>query len=79
MSADHQDFAVARLQGSPQYPNISGTVWFQNVPGGTFISVKVTGLPPYQPAPLEGIPLDPTGSTSMSSETALWAIRRIPS
>lgn len=54
-------FAVARITGSPQYPDIRGAVWFQDVPGGTFVSVKVTGLPLYQPAPPGGDPIGPHG------------------
>lgn len=54
-------FAVARLSGSPSYPQIQGSVWFQDVPGGTFVSVQVTGLPPYEPAPPGGNPIGPHG------------------
>lgn len=54
-------FAVARITGSPSYPQISGTAWFQDVPGGTFVSVKVTGLPRYRPAPPGGDPIGPHG------------------
>lgn len=55
------NFAVAKVFGGPLYPEIRGTVWFQDVPGGTFISVQVSGLPCYRPAPPGGDPIGPHG------------------
>lgn len=39
--------AVADLQGGPLAPEISGTVSFEPVEGGTVVTVELTGLPPY--------------------------------
>jgi Cu-Zn family superoxide dismutase len=40
--------AVASLQGGPLAPEISGTVHFKPVEGGTIVTVELTGLPPYE-------------------------------
>lgn len=53
--------AFACVSGGPQYPEISGVVWFQSVVGGTFVSAQISGLPPYQPAPPGGNPIGPFG------------------
>lgn len=53
--------AIAHLRGSPLYPQIRGSVIFTDVPGGTEVSVHVSGLPPYQPAPPGGDPIGPHG------------------
>ncbi|GEN34910.1 superoxide dismutase family protein [Aneurinibacillus danicus] len=42
--------ATARIRGGPLAPGIKGTVQFSPVQGGTWVSVYVEGLPPYQPA-----------------------------
>ena len=47
--------AVALIHGGPLAPEIAGSVYFADVPGGTEVYVNVRGLPPYQPA-LDGKP-----------------------
>lgn len=42
--------AIAYIKGGPLAPNIKGTVYFVNVPGGTQVYVNVSGLPQYMPA-----------------------------
>lgn len=42
--------AVAYIAGGPLAPKIKGTVTFMEVPGGTEVSVDVTGLPAFKPA-----------------------------
>lgn len=42
--------ARAILKGSNKYPDIRGTVWFQDVPMGTMVCTFVKGLPSYTPA-----------------------------
>ena len=39
--------AVASVQGGPLAPDVSGTVRFETVEGGTLVTVELTGLPPY--------------------------------
>ena len=53
--------AIAEIRGGPLAPEIQGTVLFQDLPGGTMISVYVTGLPAYQPATSEQAPIGPFG------------------
>lgn len=53
--------AVARIRGGPLAPGISGTVLFQDVPGGTLVSVEVDGLPPFRPARNGEPPIGPHG------------------
>lgn len=53
--------ARAIVKGGPLAPNISGIVYFKAVPGGTKVSVVVTGLPPYQPAKNNKPPIGPHG------------------
>lgn len=53
--------AVSYLKGGPLAPNISGTVWFADVQGGTEICVNVYGLPPYRPAIGNEPPIGPHG------------------
>ncbi len=48
LKAERPDSAAMFIAG-PLAPDISGTVTFHNVPGGTVVSVEVEGLPPYQP------------------------------
>ena len=64
----HQDpgvidgkLAVARLMGGPLAPDINGTVWFRDVPGGVQVSVNIAGLPPLQPAAGGNPPTGPHG------------------
>lgn len=53
--------AVAIIRGGPLAPQISGTVWFTDVPGGTEVCVGVAGLPPYRPAQDGQPPVGPHG------------------
>ncbi|MBO8171683.1 MAG: superoxide dismutase family protein [Bacillaceae bacterium] len=53
--------ALAKIQGSPLAPDLSGTVVFKAVPGGTQVTVEVEGLPPYQPAQNGKAPIGPHG------------------
>lgn len=55
------DSAVAIMRGGPLAPQISGTVWFRDVPGGTDVYVLVSGLPPYSPAYNDRDPIGPHG------------------
>lgn len=41
--------AVAVIQGGPLAPGLKGTVEFRRFGGGTLVSVRVSGLPPYRP------------------------------
>ncbi len=41
--------AMAEINGGPLAPQIKGQVFFEEVNGGTMITVYVTGLPNYQP------------------------------
>lgn len=41
--------AVTTLIASPTHPAITGTVSFRDGVGGTWVTVHVDGLPPYQP------------------------------
>ncbi|MBP1924314.1 Cu-Zn family superoxide dismutase [Sedimentibacter acidaminivorans] len=42
--------AIAYITGGPLARDIKGAVLFEDVPGGTQVSVEVSGLPLYQPA-----------------------------
>lgn len=42
--------AIAYVRGSVLYPDISGTVYFKDVPGGCEVYVDVKGLPNFSPA-----------------------------
>ena len=53
--------AKAIIRGGPLAPQIRGAVRFKDVPGGTWVSVKVTGLPPYRPATNGEDPIGPHG------------------
>lgn len=53
--------AIARIKGSPSYPDIKGVVYFFSVPCGTEVSVCVQGLPNYQPAEGDQSPIGPFG------------------
>ncbi|AOY75143.1 superoxide dismutase family protein [Clostridium formicaceticum] len=56
-----QSLAVAYIKGGPLQPEIQGSVWFKEVPGGTEVYVEVKGLPPYQPATNDDAPVGPHG------------------
>ncbi|MPM96766.1 hypothetical protein SDC9_143931 [bioreactor metagenome] len=51
----------AYIKGGPLAPSIKGVVTFRDVPGGTEVSVTVTGLPQYQPAEGNRAPVGPHG------------------
>lgn len=53
--------ASAVIKGGPLASQISGVVYFTDVPGGTMVCVSVTGLPEYSPAPDGGAPIGPHG------------------
>jgi superoxide dismutase, Cu-Zn family len=53
--------AIAEIHGGPLAPQISGMVFFQDVSGGTWVSVDIIGLPPYQPATKDKQPIGPHG------------------
>lgn len=53
--------AVAEIRGGPLAPEISGTVWFHDTVGGTWVSAYITGLPDYQPAQPGQSPIGPFG------------------
>ena len=53
--------AVANIIGGPLAPDISGTVTFTDVEGGTEVSVEVNGLPAYKPAAGGNPPVGPHG------------------
>jgi Cu-Zn family superoxide dismutase len=53
--------AVAWVNGGPLAPNLHGWVQFSEIPGGTWVSVWITGLPPYQPAAGGKQPVGPHG------------------
>lgn len=53
--------AYAPIQGGPLAPDIQGIVLFQDVPGGTWVSVNINGLPNYQPAENGQAPIGPHG------------------
>ncbi|OPY56130.1 MAG: Superoxide dismutase (Cu-Zn) precursor [Pelotomaculum sp. PtaU1.Bin035] len=54
-------FATALIHGGPLAPQITGVVNFTDIPGGTWVSVDVVGLPPYQPAQNSKPPIGPHG------------------
>lgn len=53
--------AAAFIRGGPLAPHITGTVRFTDVSYGTWVSVDVAGLPPYQPAQNGRPPVGPHG------------------
>lgn len=53
--------AIAHVRGGPLAPQISGTVYFMDVPGGTDVYVELSGLPPYEPATDQEQPIGPHG------------------
>ncbi len=53
--------AVASLRAAPVAPGVRGTVEFMSVPGGTLVTVRVTGLPRYQPGTAISDPVGPHG------------------
>lgn len=62
MAADPTDMvAVAEIRGGPLAPQIRGSVFFQDVSGGAWVSVEVHGLPQYRPAEAGFPPVGPHG------------------
>lgn len=63
MNATNLHYGTARavIRGGPLAPQITGVVYFFDVPGGTWVYVDVTGLPPYQPARGDRPPIGPHG------------------
>lgn len=53
--------ARSDIRGGPLAPQISGTVFFKDVPGGTEVVTEIKGLPPYQPAKGGYDPIGPHG------------------
>ncbi|MDQ0338857.1 Cu-Zn family superoxide dismutase [Caldalkalibacillus uzonensis] len=58
---DLSHVAWADIKGGPLAPNIKGIVTFKSVPGGTNVSVEVSGLPPYRPGGKKHPPIGPHG------------------
>ncbi len=52
--------ARAKVEGGPLAPEITGIVYFRDVPDGVIISAKITGLPEYSPADNDN-PIGPHG------------------
>lgn len=42
-------------------PQLTGIIYFQDVPGGSWVSAEIYGLPPYQPASNGQNPVGPHG------------------
>ncbi|HEX3033283.1 MAG TPA: superoxide dismutase family protein [Bacillota bacterium] len=53
--------AVAVIRGGPLAPELTGQIWFRDVPGGTEVCANVRGLPPYRPAEGGQPPIGPHG------------------
>lgn len=53
--------ALAEIRGGPLAPGIRGMVFFQDVPGGVWVSVDIIGLPLYQPGSEGKQPVGPHG------------------
>lgn len=61
LALSEPSLAVAELVASPNYPNISGRIFFQGLTNGTAVLAVVKGLPLYQPAAPGGEPIGPHG------------------
>lgn len=61
MCYENRTKAYARIKGGNIYPNIYGIVFFDDVEGGTEVSVEVWGLPLYKPAEGNQQPIGPFG------------------
>jgi Cu-Zn family superoxide dismutase len=55
------NFAVACIKGGPLAPELSGYVYFWDVPGGVQVMAAVSGLPNYRPALDNQSPIGPHG------------------
>ncbi len=56
-----RSIVAARIVGGPLAPDFRGWVYFTSAPGGTWVTVQVSGLPPYQPATNSQPPIGPHG------------------
>ena len=54
-------FATAQIIGGSTTPNLTGIVYFTDVPGGTDVYVEVSGLPIYRPGTDNAPPIGPHG------------------
>lgn len=54
------NLAIARINGGPLAPHLTGEVVFEEVPNGVMVAVYVQGLPPYQSG-TNGKPIGPHG------------------
>lgn len=61
MCYENRTKAYARIKGGNLYPNIHGVVFFDDVEGGTEVSVEVWGLPLYKPGEGNNQPIGPLG------------------
>jgi len=52
---------IAEIKGGPLAPELSGSVLFKSVPGGTEVIAEIKGLPHYQPAHGNNAPIGPHG------------------
>lgn len=53
--------AATLIRGGPLAPQITGVVWFMDIPDGTGVWVNIQGLPPYQPGINGQQPIGPHG------------------
>ena len=58
---DKRQTAAAAITGGPFAPQLKGKVVFRDVTGGTWICVRVEGLPQYKPGENEKQPVGPHG------------------
>lgn len=58
---DREQSAYAYIKGGPLAPQLKGMVIFSSVPGGTWVSAYVKGLPQYQPGKNGKQPVGPHG------------------
>lgn len=61
MNSSSPNTARAVIKGGPLAPQITGVVYFYDVPGGAWVYTDVDGLPPYQPAAGGRPPVGPHG------------------
>lgn len=57
----YRSIGVAEIRGGPMAPQIYGMVFFEDIPGGVWVSATITGLPPFQPASDGKAPIGPHG------------------
>lgn len=53
--------AVAYIKGGEEYPNITGTVGFKGVKGGTWVDADISGLPEFRAATDDSVQIGPHG------------------